>query len=316
MFCDSYSKIRRGFTLLELLVVVAIIALLVGILIPAMGLLRRQGNNAAATGQLHSISTGLEQYHADFGIYPASSLIDPTTGGGSNSTYDANGAAKSPLLGRGDALLAEAMMGYLPYDVDGAGPKNSNGSASPSPTDPGLGFRTRQNLSGKNQNGMGGKIYGPYVANDKGFSLQTANGLGFFVDPWGNSVLYYRATGSQLPTGQMATPFTIFTKASQQLGTNSGPPGYFINDDCVNTSIPSKANPNTSDSTAIPSLSGDQTSRAQFFKLLNAPLPSVGDPAPKVNPGDHILGADSYLLISAGNDGIYFRSDNIVMSKQ
>ena len=302
----------RAFTLLELLVVVAVISLLAGILIPAMGLLRRQGNNAAARGQLHSISMGLEQYHADFSIYPPSNVVDWATG--KTFTYDGN---PSPFINRGDAMLAEAMMGYLPYDVDGAGPKNSNGSVSPSPADPGLGFRTRQQPSGKNQNGMGGKVYGPYVAIDKGFSFPTATGIGTFIDPWGNPVLYYCATGSTpLAAVQSGAPYDIFTSRNQQFGTSSGPPGLFLNDDCLSTIIPSKTNPNASDSTAIPSLPSDQTSRAQFFTLLNAPLPPVGDVAPIVHPGDHILGADSYLLISAGNDGIYFRSDNIVMSKQ
>ena len=61
---------EEGYTLLELLVVLAIIALLVGFVAPKMmGYLGRAKANAAQV-QLHNVSTALELYRLDTGEYP------------------------------------------------------------------------------------------------------------------------------------------------------------------------------------------------------------------------------------------------------
>ena len=69
---------RKAFTIVELLVVVAIIALLVGIMVPAVrGALDRAKDLAVKT-QLASISTGLELFKSDYDEYPDSSdLVRP-----------------------------------------------------------------------------------------------------------------------------------------------------------------------------------------------------------------------------------------------
>jgi general secretion pathway protein G len=61
---------EEGYTLLELLVVLAIIALLVGFVAPKMmGYLGRAKADAAKV-QLHNVSTALELYRLDTGEYP------------------------------------------------------------------------------------------------------------------------------------------------------------------------------------------------------------------------------------------------------
>lgn len=59
-----------AFTLIELLVVVAIIALLISILLPALGNARNISREAATKAQLSQISTACENYYSDFGSYP------------------------------------------------------------------------------------------------------------------------------------------------------------------------------------------------------------------------------------------------------
>lgn len=61
---------RRGFTLVELLIVVAVIAILVAILIPNFVRARAQSQVAASKSNLKNLGTALEQYHVDTGAYP------------------------------------------------------------------------------------------------------------------------------------------------------------------------------------------------------------------------------------------------------
>lgn len=63
---------RRGFTLVEIMIVVAIIALLAAIAIPNLLGARRTANDAAAKAGIRSLSTAAETYAAAHsGVYPA-----------------------------------------------------------------------------------------------------------------------------------------------------------------------------------------------------------------------------------------------------
>lgn len=61
-FRFASSAARRGFTLIEVLVVVAIIALLLTILLPSLQKARWQAKMVACQGRLHDLGTGFQMY--------------------------------------------------------------------------------------------------------------------------------------------------------------------------------------------------------------------------------------------------------------
>ncbi len=87
-----------GFTLVELLVVIGIIAVLVGILLPALSRVREQANATKCAANLKSIGQGFANYLAqNRGVYPAAYLyaVDPNRG----APHVAGGSAADPTIG-------------------------------------------------------------------------------------------------------------------------------------------------------------------------------------------------------------------------
>ncbi len=67
--CRKLSQ-QKGFTLLELLIVVAIIGILAAIAIPAMSSYAKKAHYAAALAECREVYTAFTGYHIDNGMYP------------------------------------------------------------------------------------------------------------------------------------------------------------------------------------------------------------------------------------------------------
>lgn len=60
----------HGFTVLEMVVVIAVIAILVAILLPVLAVARRKGKETATSGMMTNLFLALEHYRSDWGAYP------------------------------------------------------------------------------------------------------------------------------------------------------------------------------------------------------------------------------------------------------
>jgi type II secretory pathway pseudopilin PulG len=82
------SSFRAGgaFTILELLVVMTIIIVLAGLILATFGYVQKKGARSRAEAEIAAMSTALESYKADNGIYPTN-----------NDTNNLNPADANPL---------------------------------------------------------------------------------------------------------------------------------------------------------------------------------------------------------------------------
>ena len=82
-------KRAKGFSLIELLIVVAIILIIAAIAIPNFIHSRMSANEASAVGSLRTINTACVNYSTSFGIgYPSSLATLGTSGGASSTSAD------------------------------------------------------------------------------------------------------------------------------------------------------------------------------------------------------------------------------------
>jgi len=75
------NKKATAFTLVELLVVVAILAILMGLLVPTLAKMRTQARVSATRTVIHAIEGGLGLYYSDHKVYPLSGPSGSVAGG-------------------------------------------------------------------------------------------------------------------------------------------------------------------------------------------------------------------------------------------
>jgi len=81
------AHVRRGFTLVELLVVIGIIALLISILLPALSKARAAANTTACAANLHSMGQALVMYVNQYKHFPGAQSALGTGVSGPSSAF-------------------------------------------------------------------------------------------------------------------------------------------------------------------------------------------------------------------------------------
>ncbi|MCB9847686.1 MAG: type II secretion system protein [Phycisphaeraceae bacterium] len=225
---DPTTRRRTGFTLVELLVVIGIIALLAGITLVATTRAFRSAEVSSTKFLMHSMSDALEQFHTDFGYYPPLLRDDfnkempertvlevQDNAGELLRQYRSFSLCSLPayLVGVGRLEPSETTSGA---DRD---PERHDGVAGPGFRDPGSdhswgGARDRS----KNNPKKTGRVYGPYLDLADSDSMRAAQiadlgsgnsarkddvarideeldrSMPLIVDAWGTPIRYYAPT--------------------------------------------------------------------------------------------------------------------------
>lgn len=188
---------RKGFTLVELLTVVGIIALLISILLPAINRARIQAKKTSSQAAVKSMSDGLEMFHNDFNRYPESmARKDPVV----NWTNPEPPEGGDGAMLSGGHWLVRALMGHIFDGVDVRGLSLADGD----------------NVQVEFNDLLAVQRQGLYLETDK-FARDTdaaifaqmgspATGRPMFYDAFNHPIIYYRANPkAQLPFGPGST---------------------------------------------------------------------------------------------------------------
>lgn len=150
---------RRAFTLIEMLVVMAVIGLLAAIILNVNGLVQSKAAKTRALGEIKALEAGCGNYKADNGSYPQDSVTD-----------DLDPRAKLDPKDYKTASLT--LYKQLSGDL------NANGRNEPNANPP----EPKSYLS---------DFFTPNrMGTDSGKTLGTANYVTFIKDPYGNSYGY------------------------------------------------------------------------------------------------------------------------------
>lgn len=330
-----HKNVRTGFTLIEMLVVVAIIALLVGILLPSFTAVRTSAKKTKTVAQFAGLEQGLELYRKEQtigGSLPPSSSDNTDTPDSfmlianprKITTNEDNNNGQDPVRITGGHLLFQAMVGADQLGTPGFRDRDRNGKWWDDTHDGPGGIYEINATTGKeevNRFGGSGYVDDKMTADAQSLAELDPEGLDIvadaavdeplFVDAFGMPILYYRANRSLY---RMTTDVAdakspgIYRQQDNALitGTDQGPkfagldfgPGK-INGHYHAIEVALSPDPTDDEEDVCDTDQNYVDSFARF--ICDHSIHARPTPVRK----------DSYLLISAGPDNRYGTEDDI-----
>jgi type II secretory pathway pseudopilin PulG len=97
-----HPSFLTGFTIVELLTVMSIIVILIGLLVPALNMVRKYAWEVKQKAQFHSIDAAIELFNTEFSGYPDSSALGP------------DGQPYCGAMKLCEAMMGQDLMGFHP----------------------------------------------------------------------------------------------------------------------------------------------------------------------------------------------------------
>jgi len=286
---------KTGLTIIELLIVLGIIALLVGLLVPALSAVRNMAKETKQKAQLSTIELALAAFKNDEGDYPPSDWPLPP-----NPGSDYCGSQKLA-----EALLGWDLLGFHPnsaWRADGLDATGGSGSYDPAQT---------RDLNGDSIPDTFDERKGPYLelATASAFKLVDlfrTNPIGSLApdtfvicDVFGAKKITM-IRGIDTVTGQ---PITVTEKAGAPILY------YRANTSAKIMNAVYRAADNDALVIAKQQVDGIEHPLGRSGNQYEFFYNYIRDP--KINARSWPYRPDSYILISAGADGLYGTSDDI-----
>ncbi len=289
------KKIRAGFTLVELLTVIAVVAILLAVLVPTFNKVSDVAHTARQKAQFHGLGIALEAVYTDLGDYPPSAWDRPLGG----TAYGAYAPSQR---------LAEAVIG-----LDGFG-VHRNTEWKVSGMDSGGGYLYLPSSGTFNQ----ADRFGPYMELENANAVKMSSIYSTSFTPLQDDYVLvdmYKVVKNQA-TGKMGGMPILYYRANRdQTGHNYKAASTWMNTYDVNDAlggnigIASLAVPFTTTVSVHPMKTDAADGEHPWFydSIQNPNFP--GDPTTTI--GRRPYRADSFILHSAGPDGLYGNSDDI-----
>jgi len=309
-------KSERAYTIIELLTVMSIVIVLIGLLVPALSVVKKYGRKVKQRAQFHAIDVAMELFSSEFEGYPDSEELD-------QASTPANYCGAMKLC---EAMMGQDLLGFHPDSDFRADCQDSAGKFlydNPSPTS----FNSLT-ATEKEDNLMARR--GPFLQreNANGYRLRNIYGTGNTTSTFTNEELFVlcdvyanvinkRNTGERGKT-KIGMPI-LYYKANPAGTTHliSSPPGttlptayydYKDNYDLIKLGVPFNPNPvhklgGSNANTGSPVTVSDADAEAAFINITKDNMINISSGAP--------FRSDSYILISAGNDGLYGTRDDV-----
>jgi prepilin-type N-terminal cleavage/methylation domain-containing protein len=319
-----HPSTRRGFTLVELLVTIGIIALLVGILLPALGKVQERAKATQTGGLMQEFSKACDSFQQEIGRYPGLVPDDILAG---DPQFSSTENALLELMGGGvrradfdqtsyDALRTADGWTEVSFNVSGGSPylvKINPGKIGEGPRINGKQYPPFFAPKAADLQPIAGKVNtaGTPITTETG-DPTTTTGVDAEIakipglrDAWGNPLLYLRSIRNMGPLCGRPDDRPQFIVVSNSGGRFAGLQPYLGSPGLgLSQSKQLKAVAPTGGAYSALDGANDQAKIRNFAQLLRNPAFGEATKPLQSSPRGR------YMIVSSGKDGIFFSTED------